>query len=134
MENEGEIKQKIREPLLYMAHRLGYISDFDEDALWKWWDSLAPDKKEAIASGILIEQKREEWHKKKFSITGWQAWLAGAIPVVFAIRWLVYAPSEQKWWAIAIFLGGAIIMRWLINLYDRLRGNPRQVYGQLEGE
>jgi hypothetical protein len=134
MENEEEVKQKIREPLLYMAHRLGYISDFDEDALWKWWDSLAPDKKKTIVSGILIEQKREEWHRNKFKTLGWRVWLAGTIPAVFAIRWLVYATGGQKLWAIAIFLGGAIIMRWLINLYDNLRGNPRRVYDEIEGE
>lgn len=134
MENEEEIKQKIGEPLLYMAYRQGYISDFNIDALWKWWDSLADDKKVAIASAIITEQRREEWHKKKFSILGWRAWLAGTIPAVFAIRWLVYAPGGQKWWAVAIFLGGGIVMRWLINIYDNLRGNPRRVYGELEGE
>jgi len=134
MENEEEIKQKIGEHLLYMAYRQGYISDFDEDALWKWWDSLADDKKAAIASAILTEQKRAEWHRNKFKTLGWRVGLAGTIPAVFAIRWLVYAPGGQKLWAIAIFLGGAIIMRWLINLYDNLRGNRRRVYDEIEGE
>ncbi|MBL7062463.1 MAG: hypothetical protein ISS54_06985 [Dehalococcoidia bacterium] len=131
---EENIKKQIGEELLFMAYRQGHINSLDTNALWKWWNDLPLDKKKAIANTILMERKREEWHKKKFSMLGWRAWLAGTIPALFAIRWLIYATGAQKWWAVAILLGGGILMRLLINLYDRMRGNPRRVYESLDGE
>ena len=41
---------------------------------------------------------------------------------------------KPNWEAVAIFLGGGILMRFLINLYDRVRGNPRRVYEKLDSE
>lgn len=79
-------------------------------------------------------QRREEWHRNKFKTPGWRAGLAGTLPAITAIRWLVYAPGWHKLWAIAIFIGGMFLMRLLINLYDKLRGNPRRVYEKLDSE
>jgi len=138
MEDEEEIKRRVGKALLRIAYLRGHIPKdvyLDRNALMRWWDSLdEPKKSEILEDCATYIEAENEWHKKKFSVAGWRAWLAGTIPAVFAIRWLVYAPGEQKWWAIAIFLGGALIMRWLINLYDNLRGNPRRVYGKIEGE
>ncbi len=121
--------------MLNIAYLRGHIPKdvyFNRNALMRWWDRIDDERRNKIVSDciafIKAEDERQEWHKKKFSITGWRAWLAGTIPALVAIRWLVYAPGEQKWWAIAIFLGGGILMRWLINIYDNLRGNPRRVY------
>jgi hypothetical protein len=121
---------------LEIAYIKGHVPEHisDQDALIKWWDSLSEEEKNAIMCDVYEysqseneRQGREEWHRKKFRTPGWRAGLAATIPTIFAIRWLVYASGAQKWWAIAIFLVGGFLMRLFINLYDRLRGNPRRL-------
>ena len=79
------------------------------------------------------ELKQWLWHKKKFSMVGWRGWAANALPFVVGIHSLTYI---QWYWSIAIIIGGGFIMRWLINLYDNLSGNPRHLgyTEKLEGE
>ena len=140
MENDDELKNKTLEDLLYMEFMKGYIPDetySNHNRLKEWWDNLDEWEKQQIilddykSDNAKVEQKiepqiepheHEEWEQNKYSRPGCRAGLAITLPVVFAIHSISYT---DWYWSMAIFVGGSIVMRLLINVFDKVIGNPR---------
>jgi hypothetical protein len=99
----------------------------DVAACQKWWGSLDEDVKPVVAPFVEMcvrRKRRDEFNKKKFRMVGWRGWAANVLPLMFGVHSLTYI----GWWGLPVFwIGGGIVMRLLINLYDNLRGNPRDL-------
>ena len=119
-ENEIELNGEVAGILFEKGYIPLEISS-NPDSLQGWWTGLEEDRRQTISRDLMetIEsrdgpRKREEWHRNKFK-GGWRSWLGNWIPAITGIRWLVYAPGSQKWWAIAVFVGGSLLMHLVIN-------------------
>ena len=137
-ENEIELNGEIA-GILFEKRYVPLEISSNPASLQAWWAGLKEERRQTISRDVVEtaefehelvrreewQGKREEWHRNKFK-GGWRGWLGNWIPAITGIRWLVYAPGSQKWWAIAVFVGGSLLMHLVINAYDSLRENPKR--------